>query len=86
MVSRRDMLRSGGVAAAGYCLAADPVLAQAIKTDTAGPQAGDAIVKIGTYDLPVYYAQPAAGPAAPIVLVISEIWGIHAFFNKHLKA
>jgi carboxymethylenebutenolidase len=80
-VTRREMLRAGGVAAAGYCLAADPVLAQAIKTDTAGLQAGDAQVKIGNYDLPVYYAQPASGAAAPILLVISEIWGVHEYIQ-----
>ncbi|HET9489012.1 MAG TPA: dienelactone hydrolase family protein [Methylomirabilota bacterium] len=81
VLSRREVLRAGGVAAAGYCLAADPVLAQAIKTDTAGLQAGDTTVKIGTYEMPVYYAQPAAGPAAPIVLVLSEIWGVHEYIK-----
>jgi carboxymethylenebutenolidase len=78
-LSRRDMLRTGGVAAAGYCLAAEPVLAQAIKTDTAGIKAGDAQVKIGSYEMPVYYAQPATGQPAPIVLAISEIWGVHEY-------
>jgi len=84
-LSRRDMLRAGSVAAAGYCLAADPVLAQAIKTDTAGLQAGDTTVKIGTYNIPVYYAQPAAGPAAPIVLVLSEIWGVHEYIKDSAR-
>ena len=80
-LTRRDMLRAGGVAAAGYCLAAEPVLAQAIKTDTTGIQAGDATVKIGNYDLPVYYAQPASGAPAPIILTISEIWGVHEYIK-----
>jgi carboxymethylenebutenolidase len=80
-LTRRDVLRAGGVAAAGYCLAADPVLAQAIKTDTTGIQAGDATVKIGNYDMPVYYAQPASGGPAPIVIAISEIWGVHEYIK-----
>src|SRR5262245_65422437 len=81
-LTRRDMLKVGSAAAAaGYCLAAEPILAQAIKTDTQGIQAGDASVKIGTYEMPVYYAQPAGGPPAPVLLVISEIWGVHEYIK-----
>ena len=41
-LTRRAMLQVGGGTFAGYCLAADPVMAQAIKTDTTGIVAGDA--------------------------------------------
>ncbi len=81
-LTRRQVLYTGGVAAAaGYCLAAEPVLAQAITTDTQGLQAGDAQVRIGSYDMPVYYAQPASGGPAPIVIAISEIWGVHEYIK-----
>jgi carboxymethylenebutenolidase len=81
-LTRRQMLYVGSAAAAaGYCLAAEPVLAQAITTDTQGIQAGDAVVKIGSYDMPVYYAQPASGGPAPIVIPISEIWGVHEYIK-----
>jgi carboxymethylenebutenolidase len=39
--------------------------------------AGDAEVKVGDYVMPVYEARPAQGTGHPIVVVISEIWGVH---------
>jgi carboxymethylenebutenolidase len=71
------MLQVGGATFAGYAIAADTVLAQVIKTDTDGLLAGDAQVKIGDYNMPVYQARPATGSNFPIILVISEIWGVH---------
>ena len=76
-LTRREMLQVGGATFAGYALAADTVLAQVIKTDTDGLVAGDAQVKIGDYNMPVYQARPATGSNFPIILVISEIWGVH---------
>jgi len=58
-------------------VAVDKVLAQAIKTDTTGIQAGDFEVKIGDYMMPVYEARPASGGPTPIVVCISEVWGVH---------
>jgi carboxymethylenebutenolidase len=76
-LTRREMLQVGGATFTGYALAADTVLAQAIKTDTDGLVAGDVQVKIGDYSMPVYQAHPASGSNFPILLVISEIWGVH---------
>jgi carboxymethylenebutenolidase len=76
-LTRREMLQVGGATFAGYALAADTVLAQVIKTDTDGLVAGDAQVKIGDYSMPVYQAHPASGSNFPVILVISEIWGVH---------
>ena len=76
-LTRREMLQVGGATFAGYALAADTVLAQVIKTDTEGLAAGDFQVKIGDYSMPVYEARPASGSNHPIILVISEIWGVH---------
>ena len=39
--------------------------------------AGDYTVKIGDYSMPVYEARPASGTNAPIVLAISEVFGVH---------
>ena len=75
-LSRRHVLVAGATFA-GYAVAVDKVLAQAIKTDTTGIQAGDFEVKIGDYMMPVYEARPASGGPAPIVVCISEIWGVH---------
>src|SRR5262249_34049648 len=76
MLTRRQMIATSSTFA-GYAVAVDKVLAQAIKTDTDGIVAGDQAVKIGTYEMPVYEARPASGKDTPIVLVISEIWGVH---------
>jgi len=76
-LTRREVLQVSGATFAGYALAADTVLAQVIKTDTDGLIAGDAQVKIGDYNMPIYQARPATGSNFPIILVISEVWGIH---------
>jgi TAT (twin-arginine translocation) pathway signal sequence len=41
MITRRHFLKVSAVAAAGYAIAAEPILAQAIHTDTTGLVAGD---------------------------------------------
>ena len=72
--------RRGFVAAclaAGFAVAAEPLLAQAIKTPMDGLEGGDA--KIG--DIPVYYAVPKGGGKRPVVLVVPEVWGLH----EHIK-
>jgi carboxymethylenebutenolidase len=61
------------------------VLAQAIKTDTTGLAAGEFDVKIGDYAMPVYEARPASGTGHPIVLVISEIWGVHEYIRDSTR-
>ena len=77
-LTRRDVIKVGTAASlAGYAVGVEKVLAQAIKTDTAGITAGDAEVAIGSYNMPVYEARPASGGPAPIVVCISEIWGVH---------
>jgi carboxymethylenebutenolidase len=79
-VTRRQVIQAGATFA-GYALAAQPVLAQAIKTDTQGIVAGEHQVPIGSYNMPVYEARPATGPPAPIILAISEIWGVHEYIR-----
>jgi carboxymethylenebutenolidase len=77
-LTRRQMLKVGGAATfAGYAVGVEKALGQAIKTDTQGIVAGDAQVPIGSYNMPVYEARPANATNAPIVLVISEVWGVH---------
>jgi carboxymethylenebutenolidase len=77
-LTRRDVIKAGTTATlAGYAVGVEKALAQAIKTDTQGIIAGDAEVAIGSYKMPVYEARPASGGPAPIVVCISEIWGVH---------
>lgn len=83
-LSRRQLLMAGGTFA-GYALAADTVLAQAIKTDTTGLVAGDATVRVGSHDMPVYEARPATGSGHPVLLVISEIFGVHEYIRDSAR-
>jgi len=77
-LTRRNVIKAGTAATlAGYAVGVEKSLAQAIKTDTQGIIAGDAEVAIGSYSMPVYEARPASGGPAPIVVCISEIWGVH---------
>jgi carboxymethylenebutenolidase len=79
-VTRRQILVAGGTFA-GYALGVEKVLAQAITTDTQGLVAGDQQVPVGGVNVPVYEARPASGKDHPIVLVISEIWGVHEYIK-----
>src|SRR5690242_19414792 len=76
-VSRRGFMTASAAVAAGYTLAAGPVRAEAIKTDTAGLKAGDGKVKVQGGDMPVYFARPEQATNPPVILVAMEIFGLH---------
>ncbi len=81
-LSRRGFfMTASAAAAAGYTLAAGPVRAEAIHTDTVGLTAGDATVKVPGGDMPVYFAKPANVANPPVILVAMEIFGLH----EHIK-
>ncbi|WP_308923863.1 dienelactone hydrolase family protein [Janthinobacterium sp. J1-1] len=62
----------------GFAVAALPVVAQnVIKTDGAGLISGTIMVKIDGQDVPVYASQPEGKTGLPVILVISEIFGVH---------
>jgi carboxymethylenebutenolidase len=76
-LTRRQALKVGAATFVGYATGVDKALAQAIKTDTDGLVAGDQTVPIGSYNMPVYEARPATGTGHPIIIVISEVFGVH---------
>jgi carboxymethylenebutenolidase len=80
-LSRRGFMSSSAAAAAGYTLAAGPVRADVVHTDTKGLEAGDAKVAVTGGEMPVYYARPAGVQRPPIVLVCMEIFGVHEFIK-----
>jgi carboxymethylenebutenolidase len=80
-LSRRRFMTGSAAAAAGYTLAAGPVRADVIHTDTQGLTAGDAVVKVGNAEMPAYFAKPASGGPAPVILVAMEVFGLH----EHIK-
>ena len=81
-LSRRGFfMTASAAAAAGYTLAAGPVRADAITTDTAGLNTGEAKVKVSGGDMPVYYARPANTANPPVILVAMEIFGLHEYIK-----
>jgi len=81
-LSRRGFFMSASAAAtAGYTLAAGPVRAQAITTDTAGLTAGEAKVKVTGGDMPVYFAKLSNSANPPVILVAMEIFGLHEYIK-----
>lgn len=78
-LARRRLVRTGLIS--GFTLATARVEAQAIHTDTKGLAAGEASVRVGGGDMPVYYARPATGGPFPIVLVNEEIFGVHEYIQ-----
>jgi len=80
--SRRGFFMSAtAAAAAGYTLAAGPVNAQAITTNTAGLTVGDAKVKVADGEMPVYFAKPANATNPPVIMVAMEIFGLHEYIR-----
>ena len=74
--NRRDFLKCGLVA--GFAVASQPVLAQAIQTDFQGLIAGEQTLNVQGDAVPVYVAKPEKHSAPlPIVIVVSEIFGVH---------
>lgn len=80
-VNRRDFMTASAASAAGYTLAAGPVRAQVVTTDTAGLTAGDAKVAVPGGEMPVYFAKPANAQNPPIILVAMEIFGLHEYIK-----
>jgi carboxymethylenebutenolidase len=81
-LSRRGFfMAASAAAAAGYTLAAGPVRADAVQTDTSGLTVGDAKVKVADGEMPVYFARPANATNPPVILVAMEIFGLHEYIK-----
>jgi carboxymethylenebutenolidase len=77
-LNRRDFIATtlGG----GFALAVQPIMAQTvIQTDSQGLTASFIQIPVNDGMLEVYRAAPEKGKHLPTVLVISEIFGVHAY-------
>jgi carboxymethylenebutenolidase len=76
--SRRTALKAAiGV---GYAASVVPVMAQtAIKTPADGLTAGEVTIDVAGFKMPAYRAAPAGKTGLPVVLVLSEIFGVHEY-------
>ena len=79
--SRRGFMTASAAVTAGYTLAAGPVRADVIKTDTIGLIAGDTRIKVADGEMPGYFARPAGVSNPPVVLVAMEIFGLHEYIR-----
>ena len=66
---------------AGFTLAAGPVSADAIVTDTAGLDAGEVKIPVADGQIPGYRARPSGRKHTAVVIVVQEIFGVH----EHIK-
>lgn len=76
--SRRTALKAAlGV---GYAASALPIMAQTvIKTPADGLTAGEVTIDVNGFKMPAYRAAPAGKTGLPVVLVLSEIFGVHEY-------
>ena len=79
--SRRGFMTASAAVTAGYTLAAGPVRADVIKTDTSGLATGDVKIKVADGEMPGYFARPAGVSNPPVVLVAMEIFGLHEYIK-----
>src|SRR3954463_16704266 len=79
--SRRGFMTATAAVTAGYTLAAGPVRADIIKTDTSGLTVGDTKVKVADGEVPVFPPRPDGVANPPVVLVAMEIFGLHEYIK-----
>ena len=76
--NRRAFVRTS--LGSGFAAAVMPICAQtAIKTDVNGLVAGEVTIPVADFKMPAYRAAPAGKANAPVVLVVSEIFGVHEY-------
>ena len=75
--SRRDFVRTA--VGSGFAAAVLPAGAQAIRTEADGLTVGEVMIPVGDFRMPAYRAAPAGKTGLPVVLVVSEIFGVHEY-------
>ena len=84
-VSRRAAL-GGGAAALGYALAAQPISAGAITTPADGLDEGMiSFPASGGFTMNAYRAKPKGRKNTPVILVVQEIFGVHAWIQDIVR-
>jgi len=81
---RRGFMKASAITATtmgiGFVAASEPVMAAAIETDFTGIKAGEQMIPVGSFQMPAYVSRPEkAKGALPIVIVASEIFGVHEY-------
>ncbi|HEY1057617.1 MAG TPA: dienelactone hydrolase family protein [Limnobacter sp.] len=80
---RRTVLK--GLTAGGFAMAAGPVLSEAITTPSTGLIEDRVLVNVGDDDMFAYRAKPAHKKHPPVILVVPEIFGVHAYIEDVVR-
>nr|WP_316644152.1 dienelactone hydrolase family protein [uncultured Roseateles sp.] len=77
-LNRRDFVRTA--VGSGFAAAVLPVSAQTvINTDSTGLVVGEVMIPVGDFKMPAYRAVPEGKKNPPVILVVSEIFGVHEY-------
>ncbi|WP_103667927.1 dienelactone hydrolase family protein [Pseudanabaena sp. BC1403] len=66
---------------AGFAIAVQPISAKTITTDRKGIIAGEVKIPVKDGIIPAYRARPTFGKDFPVILVVQEIFGVHAYIQ-----
>ena len=80
LLSRRKFLAVSSLTA-GFAIAVQPISAEAITTDRKGIIAGEVKIPVKNGTIPAYRARPTFGKDFPVILVVQEIFGVHAYIQ-----
>jgi carboxymethylenebutenolidase len=80
-LSRRRFMTTSAAAAAGYTLAAGPVNATAITTDSKDLITGTTSIATAEGAMPAYFAKPIGVRNPPVILVAMEVFGLHEYIK-----
>lgn len=76
-ISRRHFITTATLST-GFTIAAQPVLSQAITTPSRGLRVDTVSIPTANGKIPAYWATPLGTGNFPIILVVQEIFGVHA--------
>ncbi|WP_311268685.1 dienelactone hydrolase family protein [Sphingobium sp. WCS2017Hpa-17] len=80
-LQRRHVL-AGGAFAAGFAAACRPVVSSAVQTSGEGLTEESVTIPANDgFALPGFVARPAGGKAAPVIVVVHEIFGVHEWIR-----
>ena len=80
-LDRRKLL-AGGAFAAGFAAACRPVSSSAVQTSGEGLKEEAVSIRASDgFAMPAFVARPAAARAAPIIVVVHEIFGVHEWIR-----
>ncbi|WP_055077171.1 dienelactone hydrolase family protein [Pseudanabaena sp. 'Roaring Creek'] len=79
-LTRREFIAVSGLTA-GFAIAVQPISAKTITTDSQGLVAGEVKISVTDGTIPAYRAMPDSGENFPVILVVQEIFGVHAYIQ-----